>query len=172
MKTRTFLILIVFLTVAGMATASQPSGPAKKKITGDRILIEKSARSLTLLDHGSPVKKYRIALGKNPVGTKEREGDNKTPEGLYRIDRRNRHSRFHRALHISYPTAEETRRARGKGASPGGNIMIHGLPDGYGWLGPLHASTDWTLGCIAVTNEEIEEIWDAVPDGTVVEIRP
>lgn len=88
------------------------------------------------------------------------------------IDSRNPNSRFHRSLHLSYPGPEDIARARELGCSPGGDIMIHGIKNGYGWLGALHAENDWTLGCVAVTDEEIEEIWDAVPDGTPVTIVP
>lgn len=136
------------------------------------MLVEKAARRLTLVRDGSAVKSYQIALGLEPVGDKVRQGDNRTPEGVFRIDRRNAKSSFYRSLHISYPDAAHRARARRLGASPGGDIMIHGLPNGLGWLGSLHRKTDWTAGCIAVTNQEIDEIWRAVPDGTPVEIRP
>lgn len=138
----------------------------------DRVLIEKSKRRLTLLYRGAPLKMYDVALGNDPVGKKTKEGDGRTPEGIYAIDRRNRNSNYHRALHISYPNTADTARARSRGVSPGGEIMIHGLPNGMGAIGKLHTARDWTLGCIAVTNEEIMEIWRVVPNGTVVEIIP
>jgi murein L,D-transpeptidase YafK len=96
----------------------------------------------------------------------------RTPEGLYRIDGRNAHSQFHKSLHISYPNARDRERAQKLGVKPGGDIMIHGLPNGQGSVGKAHLQSDWTWGCIAVTDEEIEEIWRLVPDGTVIEIRP
>ena len=96
----------------------------------------------------------------------------KTPEGLYAIDYRNSHSDFHLSLHISYPGPEDVRRAAVAGVPPGGDIMIHGLPNGMGWLGHAHQKKDWTAGCIAVTDEEIEELWRIVPDGTPIQIRP
>lgn len=99
------------------------------------------------------------------------EGDGKTPEGLYVIDYRNQRSQFHLSLHVSYPRPEQVARAKKKGISPGGMIMIHGLRNGAGFLGRFHRLADWTTGCIAVTNEEIEEIWRVVPDGTSIEIR-
>lgn len=143
-----------------------------EKGSADRILIEKAERRLTLLAKGEVLKTYRIALGGNPVGPKERQGDNKTPEGIYTIDSRNRDSRYHLSLHISYPNAEDQRRARALGVFPGGDIMIHGIKNGYSWVGEAHAEVDWTRGCIAVTDEEIEEIERLAADGTVVEIRP
>lgn len=138
----------------------------------DRVLIEKGKRRLTLLHRGSPLKMYAVALGNTPVGKKTQEGDGRTPEGVYSIDRRNRNSSYHRSLHISYPNAADTAQARARGVSPGGEIMIHGLPNGMGSIGKLHTLRDWTLGCIAVTNQDIVEIWRAVPNGTVVEIVP
>jgi murein L,D-transpeptidase YafK len=138
----------------------------------DRILIEKKERRLTLFAKDLVLKTYRIALGGNPEGPKERQGDSKTPEGIYTIDARNRDSRYHLSLHISYPNERDRKRARKLGVSPGGDIMIHGIKNGFSAVGDLHASFDWTEGCIAVTDEEIEEIERLVPNGTVVEIRP
>ena len=138
----------------------------------DKVLIEKKARRLTLLSKGEAIKTYKIALGGNPVGPKERQGDLKTPEGTYIIDARNGNSGFHLSLHISYPNEQDKKRARELGVSPGGDIMIHGLKNGYGEMGASHAGVDWTEGCIAVTNQEMEEIYKFVPNGTVVEITP
>ncbi len=142
------------------------TGPA------DKILIEKKARQLTLFSRGEVIKTYRIALGGNPVGPKERQGDNKTPEGTYTIESRNRGSAYHLSLRISYPNETDKKRAKNLGVSPGGDIMIHGIKNGFSWAGSFHAQTDWTKGCIAVTDEEMEEIERLVPNGTLVEIRP
>src|SRR5580700_699040 len=138
----------------------------------DKVLVLKKERTLELLDHGKVLKKYKVALGGAPVGPKTRQGDHKTPEGTYVVDRRNAHSAYYRALHLSYPNAEDRARARKSGLPPGGDIMIHGLPNGMGWIGNAHRQRDWTDGCIAVTDKEIDEIWQLVPDGTMVEIRP
>jgi tetratricopeptide (TPR) repeat protein len=138
----------------------------------DKILIEKKERRLTLISKGKVLKTYKIALGGNPDGPKERQGDNKTPEGTYVIDSRNRDSRYHRSLHISYPNEKDKKRAKQLGVSPGGDIMIHGIKNGFSWAGDLHTEVDWTKGCIAVTDEEIEEIDKLAPNGTIVEIRP
>jgi tetratricopeptide (TPR) repeat protein len=142
------------------------NGPA------DKILIEKKERRLTLISKDKLLKTYKIALGGNPNGPKERQGDNKTPEGTYVIDSRNKDSRYHLSLHISYPNERDRRRAKELGVSPGGDIMIHGIKNGLSWIGDLHTEVDWTKGCIAVTDEEIEEIDKLVPNGTIVEIRP
>jgi murein L,D-transpeptidase YafK len=136
------------------------------------VLVEKREHTLTPLDHGKVLKKYRVALGRNPVGPKARQGDHKTPEGVYDLDRRNAHSQFYRSIHISYPNARDRARAHKAGVAPGGDVMVHGLPTGYGWVGSGHRARDWTDGCIAVTNTEMDEIWKAVPDGTPIEIRP
>jgi len=145
---------------------------ATQKGSIDKILIEKKARRLMLISKGEVLKTYKIALGGNPNGPKERQGDNKTPEGTYVIDSRNRDSRYHQSLHISYPNERDKKRARELGVSPGGNIMIHGIKNGFSWVGDAQAETDWTKGCIAVTDEEIEEIVKLAPNGTIVEIRP
>lgn len=142
------------------------NGPA------DRIVIEKKERRLTLLSQGQILRQYKIALGGNPDGPKERQGDNKTPEGTYIIDSRNHGSRFHRSLHISYPNEKDKKRAQELGVCPGGDIMIHGIKNGLSQVGDAHTTVDWTKGCIAVTDEEIEEIDKLVPNGTIVEIRP
>jgi L,D-peptidoglycan transpeptidase YkuD (ErfK/YbiS/YcfS/YnhG family) len=138
----------------------------------DKVLIEKKERRLTLLSKGEVIKTYKIALGGDPVGPKERQGDNKTPEGTYTIDSRNDNSGYHLSLHISYPNEKDKMRAKELGVSPGGEIMIHGIKNGLAWVGALHAGIDWTKGCIAVTDEEMEEIYKFVPNGTIVEIRP
>lgn len=158
----------------GLASSEARTPPklAPKAERADSILVEKAARRLTLYRAGKLLKTYAVALGGAPTGAKEREGDQKTPEGKYVIDSRNPRSRFHLSLHISYPSAADKARARKAGVNPGGDIMIHGIGEGFGWLGALHRKSDWTLGCIAVTNEEIEEIWSLVPNGTPIEIRP
>lgn len=146
--------------------------PLPPHSVADRILVEKKARRLTLFYQDQPLKSYQIALGRQPEGPKRFEGDNKTPEGRYTIDWRNPNSKFHRSLHISYPNPADQAFAAQKRRSAGGDIMIHGLPNGWGALGPLHLRRDWTAGCIAVTNSEIEEIWRVTPDGVPIEIRP
>jgi tetratricopeptide (TPR) repeat protein len=138
----------------------------------DRVLIEKKERRLTLLAKGEVIKTYKIALGGDPVGPKVMQGDNKTPEGVYTIDSRNNNSEYHLSLHISYPNEIDKKRAKELGVSPGGDIMIHGIKNGLGWVGASHAEVDWTKGCIAVTDEEMQEIYRLVPNGTVVVIMP
>ena len=145
---------------------------ATQKGSVDRILIEKKERRLMLISKGEVLKTYKIALGGNPNGPKERQGDNKTPEGTYVIDSRNKDSRYHLSLHISYPNEKDKKRAKQLGVSPGGDIMIHGIKNGFSWVGDLHTEVDWTKGCIAVTDEEIEEIDKLAPNGTIVEVRP
>ena len=152
------------------AKTNQIAYPLPAHVTADKIFIEKSKRRLTLLNKNIPLKTYKISLGNEPTGKKTEEGDGRTPEGLYSIDSRKRNSSYHRALHVSYPNKADTAQAKARGVSPGSDIMIHGLPNGFAYIGGLHTQRDWTLGCIAVTNQEIEEIWRAVPDGATVEI--
>ena len=135
-------------------------------------MILKKDHVLELLAGGKVIKTYKVALGRGGLTPKQKEGDGRTPEGDYVIDSRNAESHYHRALHVSYPNADDQKRAARRGISPGGAIMIHGLPNGMGKLGAAHRLYDWTLGCIAVTDDEIDEIWDLVPVGTPVEIRP
>jgi len=161
------LIVIAVLLVFQLRPTPLPVG-----VIADRIVVLKAARELKLYSAGEILKTYRIALGSNPNGHKQQQGDGRTPEGTYVIDYRNPNSKYHLALHISYPNAEDRQRARKRGVSPGGDIMIHGASMNRGWLSHLRRPNDWTLGCIAVTNSEIEEIWRGVPDGTKIEINP
>jgi murein L,D-transpeptidase YafK len=138
----------------------------------DRIVVYKKDHILNLMNGSNVVRTYKVALGGDPTGPKTCQGDHRTPEGMYVIDSRNAHSKFHRALHISYPNIEDRGRAAARHCAPGGDIMIHGLPNGYGFVGAAHRLKDWTDGCIAVSDEEIEEIWKLVPNGTPVELRP
>jgi murein L,D-transpeptidase YafK len=169
---RTFVLLVLLVAGGLAAYRFWPSQPLPAGARADKVLVLKGERRLELLKDGKTLKSYRVALGWSPRGHKQREGDGKTPEGKYVIDARNAGSGFHRALHISYPRPQDRARARKQGVSPGGQIMIHGIKNGVGWIGPLHRLYDWTNGCIAVTDEEIREIWRAVPNGTPVEIRP
>ena len=138
----------------------------------DSIVVIKKAHTLTLMSQGNVLKTYGIALGGEPVGPKTKQGDHKTPEGKYVLDHRNIHSQFYRSIHISYPNTRDLAQAQKMGVSAGGDVFIHGLPNGYGWVGKGHRLKDWTDGCIAVTNDEMDEIWKAVPDGTQIEIKP
>jgi murein L,D-transpeptidase YafK len=135
-------------------------------------VVIKSQRVMMLMRQGRLLKTYRVSLGRGGLEPKMREGDHRTPEGNYTLDYRNPQSRFHLALHVSYPNAVDIAKARRLGAAPGGNIMVHGIANGLGWIGRLHRLVDWTDGCIAVTNEEMDEIWLAVADGTPIELRP
>jgi len=138
----------------------------------DSIVVEKKARKLTLYRDGKPVRNFLVALGQSPVGDKLRAGDYRTPEGMFYIDARQPNSKYHLALHISYPDQVHRARSQAAGAQPGGDIMIHGLPNGLGKAGASHRQNDWTNGCVALTDEEIEQIWSLVPIGTPVEIKP
>jgi len=166
------VLACLFIWILGTAVwANWPIGKLSPEIRADRILVEKSKRSLTLFADDQVIKTYPISLGRAPVGAKQREGDLKTPEGKYTIIEHYEPSAFHLALRISYPGPADIQRAKTQGVSPGSDIMIHGMRNHLGLIGRLHRFIDWTAGCIAVTNAEIEEIWQLVPDGTPIEIR-
>lgn len=140
-----------------------------QKVAADHILVEKSKRTMKLYSNNKVIREYNISLGKVPIGPKRQQGDNKTPEGNYRIISRKSDSMYHLSLKISYPSEQDKEQSRIMGVEPGDFIMIHGLPADFG---TRPRPKDWTFGCIAVTNEEIEEIWRLVPDGVSIEIRP
>ncbi len=172
MKAHLAIVAAVFLVLTGSDDLTAAPALKPKPERADRIVVEKAARTLTLFRGDAALATYRVALGGNPVGPKERQGDRKTPEGDYTIDFKNAGSRYHLSLKVSYPDAADRARAAAAGVSPGGDIMIHGLPNGYGWVGDGHIAQDWTDGCVAVTNDEIEEIWSLVAVGTPIEIKP
>lgn len=162
------MVMVLLLGAVSLAgTAASTRG-----VDADHVLIIKKERTLKLIRDGKMIKTYKIALGGDPIGPKTKQGDHKTPEGVYVLDSRNPQSRFYKSIHISYPNARDRAVARKNGLSPGGDVFLHGLPKGYGWVGSSHRLKDWTDGCIAVTNEEMDEIWNAVPNGKPIEIRP
>jgi murein L,D-transpeptidase YafK len=161
-----FTLLLLLTVASGSAT-----GQAGKE-QADRVVVYKSKRQLQLLRAGQVLRTYRIALGDNPVGHKRQEGDEKTPEGAYVLDWRNPNSRYYKSIHISYPNAQDREQARRRRVSPGGDIMIHGMNNQTAWLGSIQHWRDWTNGCIAVSNAEMDEIWKMVKNGTPIQINP
>lgn len=158
-----FRLQFVLLLVAALSCGLLSAEPSK----ASRIQVDKSERTLKLIHEGQAFRSYPVALGDNPRGHKLYEGDERTPEGLYLIDGRNPNSSYYLSLSISYPNNRDVARARSKGLNPGGQIMIHGTPDGKARKGK-----DWTDGCIAVSNAAMEEIWRLVDVGTLIEIIP
>jgi murein L,D-transpeptidase YafK len=169
---RKLLKIAGVLALAGMSAGVAPELLAQTASKVDRIVIEKSKRTLTLMDGAKIVRTYKVALGGQPVGAKDRQGDHKTPEGAYSVDAKNPKSQFYKALHVSYPNPADRANARKLGVGPGGDVEIHGLGAKWGWIGAKHRLTDWTDGCIAVINEKIDEIYPLIKIGTAVEIRP
>jgi murein L,D-transpeptidase YafK len=166
-------VVVLSLSVWDFLQLGRHAPPlAPTEVRATLILVEKSARRMTLLHDGEVLATYPISLGGAPVGPKQQEGDQRTPEGRYFIDFRHARSHEHLALRISYPNATDRTSAQRRGGAPGGDIMIHGLPNGLGWLGRLHLWLDWTDGCVAVTDRQMDEIWPLVAMGTPVEIRP
>jgi murein L,D-transpeptidase YafK len=165
-------LLLVFVAGCSMRPVPPPSAlaprPAEARV--DYILVDKSDRTLTVFSHELPLKTYSgLQLGGDPLGPKHFEGDRRTPEGLYTIDARNPRSAYHLSLRISYPNAADTTYAAAQGRSAGGDIFIHGQPNARQ---AGREAGDWTDGCIAVSNAEIEELWRLVPDGTPIQIKP
>lgn len=160
MKTA-FLIFLLALTATVHANPK-----------ADLVVVNKSKRELILMHDGTELANYHIALGGVPEGHKKQEGDQKTPEGRYVLDYKKSNSSFYKAIHISYPNKEDKAQAKKHGVSPGGLIMIHGQKNGVGWLGSIIQLIDWTDGCIAVKNSEMEEIWQLVDVNTPIQINP
>jgi murein L,D-transpeptidase YafK len=154
-------IILVFLT------ASFVSGTT----TIDLVLVKKTEKRMYLMKNGEVYKKYKVSFGANPKGHKEQEGDERTPEGKYILDYKKSDSSFYKAIHISYPNIKDIENAKKKGVSPGGQIMIHGQKNGLGWLSFITQRFNWTDGCIAVTNKEMDEIWKLVAVNTPILIE-
>ena len=173
MTKKKFFLLTVFLSLAGLLTYyCYPEDKLSSDIQIEKIVVNKSKRELLAYSNGRLQKTYKISLGRQPVGAKEIEGDKKTPEGIYFINDKNPNSGYHRNLGISYPDKDDIENARRLGKPAGGDIKIHGIRNKIGFIGKFHRWFDWTLGCIAVTNEEIEELYRAVKIGTLIEIKP
>jgi len=174
LRGRTRLLIAAALSVLGGALwAHWPRDPLPEGTKADRVVVRKAARTLELYRGAELLRVYKVALGRNPLGHKQQEGDSRTPEGRYVLDYRNPRSSYHKALHVSYPSAQDTADAKNRGVSPGGAIMVHGVRNGMGGvIGRLHRIFDWTDGCIAVSDKEIDEIWRVVDDGTPILIEP
>ena len=174
MRKRLLIAAVVGLLAAGLALAwaNLPIEELPEGFRADRVEVHKKDRVLHLIRNDRIARTYRVSLGANPEGHKQREGDERTPEGRYAIDYRKEDSSFHLALHISYPDSRDRAAAKSRGEDPGGLIMIHGLPNRLPFLGRLHRWFDWTDGCVAVTNREIEQIWNSVDVGTPIDLFP
>lgn len=164
--------LIIVLIGLVLIYNYMPSKPLDKSLSIDKIVVIKHKRRLDLISNKKIIKSYNISLGRVPKGHKEYEGDKRTPEGLYVINGKNANSGYHKNLGISYPNEKDIKHAKSIGKSPGGLIKIHGMRNGFGWIGKLHLLFDWTLGCIALTNKEMDELCENVEIGTPIEIRP
>ena len=172
MKLRSFLtILIVFFSIAGLYYFF-PESQLTNGVVIDKLELNKSSRELHAMAKGRIIKTYAVSLGGNPIGHKQFEGDEKTPEGIYFIRAKSHHPKYHKYLWISYPNSKDVRYAEKFGRSAGGEVLIHGLNKKYSFMGKFHRWYDWTKGCIAITNSEMDELFDAVKTGTTIEIKP
>ncbi len=138
----------------------------------DKVLVDKSNARLYLLRSGQIYRSFPVVFGGQPKGHKQQQGDERTPEGHYTLDYKNPHSSYYKSIHISYPNSADRQRARAKGVNPGGEIMIHGQKNGFGWLAAVTQKYNWTNGCIALSNADMDAVWQAVKVGTPIEIRP
>src|ERR1700722_14183368 len=165
LKIAKLAVLTLFaLAVFPLRGLSANDTPLPASAIADKVVVLKSERKLLLMKGSEVLKTYTLSLGGNPVGPKIMEGDRRTPEGNYVLDRHNAHSQYHRSIHISYPNAEDIAPAKRFGVRTGGDLYIHGRPNDF--KGPGGQLGDWTEGWIAVTNAEIDEIWRVVADGT------
>jgi murein L,D-transpeptidase YafK len=171
MKVIIIPLALVSIILTSMFFIAKKRQEKIKNIRIDKVLVLKSKREMYLLSNGNIVKAYKIALGDNPIGHKVKEGDERTPEGIYTLDWRNNKSSCYKSIHISYPNTDDINNSKKLRVSPGGSIMIHGLHPSIKWLGNLHSRYDWTNGCIAVSNDEMDEIWNLIKYGTPIEIR-
>lgn len=160
------------ILVANLLACASYDAPKYTDQFADRVVVQKGARSMQLLQNGRVLKNYRVQLGQNPVGHKQHQGDQRTPEGVYTIDFRRTESRFGLALRVSYPSAADRQYSSAHGLDPGGEIYIHGQPHGGVNPARLASGPDWTDGCVAVSNAEMREIYAMVRDGTPIDIRP
>jgi murein L,D-transpeptidase YafK len=159
--------------VAGGDSGAAPAPNLTASVpTADEVVVHKNERRLYLMRHGEVLRSYRVALGLMPEGTKERAGDFRTPEGRYLLERRNSRSDFFLSIQISYPNDNDVRRARSHHLDPGGSIMIHGLPNNLRHPPAYYSTSDWTDGCIAMSNSDMVELWLMTPDNTPIEILP
>ncbi|MCP3868360.1 MAG: L,D-transpeptidase family protein [Gammaproteobacteria bacterium] len=156
-------VLLLSLITAGACWSGQKA---------DAVLVIKNEGRLYLMKKGQSFASFRATFGANPVGHKEVQGDERTPEGHYFLDYKNRNSKFYKSIHISYPNARDREKARRMGVDPGGDIMIHGQTNGYGWAAPITQLFSWTDGCVALSDSDMDRVWDAVDPGTPIEIRP
>ena len=163
------MLVALFLSLPILCYDSQANSNANPSV--DKVLVVKSERALHLMHRGEVVKSYRVSLGKK-IGPKEYEGDQRTPEGLYWINWRKQSDNFNLAMHISYPNAKDLQRSQETGLPPGGMIMLHGTPNDEEYPEWFFNTLDWTEGCIALTNSDMQEVWKTVKDGTLIEIRP
>ena len=138
----------------------------------DAVLVDKSEKRLYLMQNGQIFRSFPVTFGAEPRGHKQQQGDERTPEGRYTLDYKNASSKYYKSIHISYPNAKDRANARKRGVDPGGDIMLHGQPNGWGWASPVLQLFKWTDGCIALSNRYMDQVWEAVDTGTPIEIRP
>jgi murein L,D-transpeptidase YafK len=169
---RFIVIALIILVAISFLYYLFPEDTLPPHVKIDKLVVLKSKRRMEAYSKGEVIKIYKISLGRSPIGDKEVEGDKKTPEGAYFINGKNSESGYYKNLGISYPNREDIEQARMKKINPGGEIKIHGIRNGFGFIGKFQRWLDWTAGCVALTNEEVDEIYQAVEVGTPITILP
>lgn len=170
--TLTALCLLPLQASADTGTTPDTNSSQQAEQKADKVLVLKSENRLYLIKNRVPFATFRVVFGGNPVGHKQAQGDQRTPEGHYILDYKNPNSQFYKSIHISYPNQQDRERARQLGVDPGGDIMIHGQPNGWGWAAVVTQRFSWTEGCIALSDKDMDQVWQAVDAGTPIEIRP
>lgn len=172
-RARGGIVLVTTLLVAGGLLAGlMPPSAASAAQKADMVRVVKSKKRLYLIRDDAVFATFRVKFGADPKGHKVQQGDEKTPEGLYYLTYKNSNSAYYKSIHISYPNAEDKEKARKLGVDPGGDIMIHGQPNGYEWATFFMQMVNWTDGCVALTNKDMDKVWDAIEPGTPIEILP
>lgn len=164
--------VLYLLTAVAILALPSSHDPAFAGETADSVLVIKSKKRLYLIRDDEVYASYHVVFGANPKGHKQQQGDQRTPEGNYTLGYKNANSSFYKSIHISYPNSQDRIQAREQGVSPGGDIMIHGQPNGWAWISPFSRFVNWTDGCIALSNRDMDAVWEAVKSGTPIEIRP
>jgi murein L,D-transpeptidase YafK len=173
MTIKKIILYTVIISITGLAVYYfYPEKKLPENAQIDKILVNESKRQLLVYSNGTLLKTYRISLGRNPIGAKEFQGDNKTPEGLYFINDKNPYSGYHKNLGISYPNTHDIEHSKTLGKPVGGDIKIHGYKNGLGFIGKFWRWRDWTFGCIAMTNKDVDELYKVVKIGTIIAIKP
>lgn len=167
-----FIVCACTIQAPAKSVADEPTPSSSLTEKADLVVVEKNSKTLSLFRNERKIASFSVTFGANPVGHKQQEGDERTPEGRYKLDYKKTETKYHKAIHISYPNAQDIADAKKRGVSPGGSIMIHGQKQGWGWAAFLTQRFNWTNGCIALSDDDLDFVWNVVDVGTPIEIKP